>query len=117
MECKLIESTEKKTRYRITIKRNIILLFLLPALLIAGCQNPLDDHGPDAGAVFLPAAGVRSGSDFSLVGNYGNYWSSSANGIINYGYSAYCLSFSSGGVYPPGYGQRYQGLPVRLVHD
>ena len=79
------------------------MLLLLPVLLLAGCQDPMDDHGPDAGAVFLPAAGVRSGSDFSLVGNYG--------------YSAYCLSFSSGGVYPPGYGQRYQGLPVRLVHD
>ena len=31
------------------MKRNILLLFLLPALLLAGCQNPMDEHGPDAG--------------------------------------------------------------------
>lgn len=29
------------------MKRNIILLFLLPALLIAGCENPMDGYGPD----------------------------------------------------------------------
>ncbi|MBP5583770.1 MAG: hypothetical protein J6X43_07440 [Bacteroidales bacterium] len=64
------------------------------------------------GAVFLPAAGYRRGTDVGDVGSYGYYWSSSADG---YDY-AYYLFFVSYGVYT-GSGYRYDGLSVRLVQD
>ena len=64
------------------------------------------------GAVFLPAAGYRRGTDVGDVGSYGYYWSSSADG---YDY-AYYLYFVSYGVYT-GSGYRYDGLSVRLVQD
>ena len=64
------------------------------------------------GAVFLPAAGYRRGTDVGDVGSYGYYWSSSADG---YDY-AYYLFFCSYGVYT-GSGYRYDGLSVRLVQD
>ncbi|MBR3986359.1 MAG: hypothetical protein IKK04_04325 [Bacteroidales bacterium] len=44
-----------------------------------------------AGAVFLPAAGSRFGTDVDDVGYYGNYWSSSPY----LGYSAYLMYFYS----------------------
>ena len=62
------------------------------------------------GAVFLPAAGYRRGTDVGDVGSYGYYWSSSADGY------AYYLYFLSYGVYT-GSGYRYDGLSVRLVQD
>ena len=62
------------------------------------------------GAVFLPAAGDRSGADVYGVGSGGNYWSSSAYGS----YNAYCLYFGSGRV-DTGGSSRYYGLSVRLV--
>ena len=62
------------------------------------------------GAVFLPAAGYRRGTDVGDVGSYGYYWSSSADG------DAYYLFFVSYGVYT-GSGYRYDGLSVRLVQD
>lgn len=43
------------------MKRNIILLFLLPALLIAGCENPMDEHGPDAGSPTTFTATIEGG--------------------------------------------------------
>ena len=70
-----------------------------------------------AGAVFLPAAGSRYGSDFGNSGDSrGYYWSSSA--FISYnGNLAYGLGFLSGSVGPQSYPDRCSGLSVRLVHD
>ena len=65
------------------------------------------------GAVFLPAAGYRGGTDVGGVGSYGVYWSSSASGD----YNADCLVFYSiGGVYAYSY-NRNDGRSVRLVQD
>ena len=66
-----------------------------------------------AGAVFLPAAGYRSGTSLSGVGYGGYYWSSS------YGNSncAYFLSFNSGNVNPIRNDGRFGGFSVRLVSE
>ena len=65
-----------------------------------------------AGAVFLPAAGYRDGSNVSYVQNYGRYWSAT-------GYNSYFadyLGFDSGEAFMSG-DYRYFGLSVRLVKD
>ena len=62
------------------------------------------------GAVFLPAAGYRDGTDVYDVGSYGRYWSSSAN---DYGRASY-LYFYSGRV-GTSYLGRSDGGSVRLV--
>ena len=63
------------------------------------------------GAVFLPAAGYRDGTDVGGVGSNGYYWSSSAYGYLG----AYYLYFSSYDV-SADYGlDRYYGQSVRLV--
>ena len=66
-----------------------------------------------AGAVFLPAAGIRDGSDVGDVQSYGCYWS--ANGY-NSSSRPYCLKFESGEAYMDDNG-RYEGSSVRLVKD
>ena len=66
-----------------------------------------------AGAVFLPTAGRRGGSNVYYVQYNGRYWSAtedSSNG-------AYCLGFNSDGANVGSYGNRDYGLPVRLVKD
>ena len=65
-----------------------------------------------AGAVFLPAAGYRDGSDVGYVQNFGYYWSATGDGD-NY---ANYLEFRSGGAYMV-YSDRYIGRSVRLVKD
>ena len=66
------------------------------------------------GAVFLPSAGYRDGTDVYDVGSDGDYWSSSAD---SYGYADY-LDFGSDYVGASnGYRSRYLGLSVRLVQD
>jgi len=64
-----------------------------------------------AGCVFLPAAGSRNGTSVGVVGSYGNYWSSTANGTDG----AYRVFFHSGYVTPALDGGRYIGFSVRLV--
>ena len=65
-----------------------------------------------AGAVFLPASGLRFGSDVNYVQYYGYYWSATES----YGGSAYCLNFLSdeAGV---SFINCYFGHSVRLVKD
>ena len=65
-----------------------------------------------SGAVFLPAAGYRYGTDVGGAGSSGNYWSGTPGGG-NEG-RAYSMYFSSGGVYVSGGGRDY-GFSVRLV--
>ena len=65
-----------------------------------------------AGAIFLPAAGLRYGSDVSVVQDGGYYWSATEyNSNL-----AYCLRFSSDGA-DMGGDARYSGRSVRLVKD
>ncbi len=65
-----------------------------------------------SGAVFLPAAGIRDGSDVYGVQYYGYYWSATEGKDS----STYYLRFYSdeSGMY---YGYRTYGRSVRLVKD
>ncbi len=65
-----------------------------------------------AGAVFLPAAGRRSGSTVLAAGADGRYWSSSYISIVH---SAYSVTFSSDGFSSMGSYYRFYGQSVRLV--
>ena len=65
------------------------------------------------GAVFLPAAGYRGGTDVNYVGFDGRYWSSSAGDS----YGASYLGFYGYEVYTYNYGDRDYGHSVRLVRD
>ena len=65
-----------------------------------------------AGAVFLPAAGNRYGSNVILVQKYGRYWSATEYGS----YYANYLTFSSDGADVDN-GERIYGRAVRLVKD
>ena len=66
-----------------------------------------------AGAVFLPAAGSRSGLDLSYVGSSGLYWSSSYNTTQG----PYGIYFDSSLVDPDASGSVTTGKSVRLVKD
>lgn len=68
-----------------------------------------------AGAVFLPAGGFRSGSELSVVGMFGFYWSST----IFEGNSddARDIFFSEKRFGPKDHEKRFYGLSVRLVMD
>ena len=65
-----------------------------------------------SGAVFLPAAGNRGGSDVGIVQYVGVYWSATDYDS----FSANCLYFLSGEA-RMNYGDRYVGQSVRLVQD
>ena len=64
------------------------------------------------GAVFLPAAGIRRGTDLLSVGGDGNYWSSSSNDNGGCEF-LYFLSINAN----PASTWRYFGYSVRLVRD
>ena len=66
-----------------------------------------------AGAVFLPAAGYRYGSDVYYVQLDGFYWSATEG----HGNDVYNLNFYSVGAFLHDSGYRYSGLSVRLVKD
>ena len=72
------------------------------------------DEMQAAGAVFLPAAGYRNGSDISVVGNYGYYWSSTPSDDQ---YFAYFFTFKSDNFIPASSTSRYHAYSVRLVTD
>ena len=65
-----------------------------------------------AGAIFLPAAGIRGGEEVYGVQNFGYYWSATEYDSYNAGY----LYFSPDGA---GMGNDYRGngISVRLVKD
>ena len=67
------------------------------------------------GAVFLPAAGYRSGTFARYVGQMGYYWSNSLS--VNDHRWADALHFSSGNLEPQSSDPLYYGLSVRLVHE
>jgi hypothetical protein len=64
--------------------------------------------------LFLPAAGVRYGSEPSSAGSYGYYWSSSLN--TDYPYGAWYFFFTSDGQGMSSY-SRYFGHSVRAVRS
>ncbi len=76
------------------------------SITLANWTNYLESHG----AVFLPAAGFRSGITIGDVVENGYYWSSSPNGS-NF---IYCLFFGSNYL-SVGYFSPYFGFSVRLV--
>jgi uncharacterized repeat protein (TIGR02543 family) len=65
-----------------------------------------------AGAIFLPAAGYRSGTYVNSVQYGGSYWSATEDGS----YEAYNLHYYSYGA-GISYDDLYSGLSVRLVKD
>lgn len=67
----------------------------------------------DAGAIFLPAAGMRNGVTVERVGEYGRYWSSYSDDERN----AYDLMFTDYRPYPTDVIKRSEGCAVRLVHE
>ena len=66
-----------------------------------------------AGAVFLPAAGGRFGTEPYMVGEGGYYWSATADEYTDY--FSHLLYFDSEDLFPQGYTGAYRGLAVRLV--
>ncbi len=66
-----------------------------------------------AGAVFLPAAGFRTGTAPSQVGNMGDYWLATANGSSK----AYRLYFTPTDIDNSSDYNRNLGFSVRLVRD
>lgn len=69
----------------------------------------IEEHG----AVFLPAAGYRLGTEIFNKGNSGHYWSSSHH----WDDRACCLSLFDSGVYPQAIDFIFNGFSVRLVQD
>jgi hypothetical protein len=71
--------------------------------------NTIEQHG----AVFLPAAGSRAGTEVYDVGSNGGYWSASYSDSNN----ASCVTFGGGGLNPQQPRSRCNALSVRLVQD
>ena len=69
----------------------------------------------NAGAVFLPAAGVRYETEVYDVGSHGYYWSASRS--ENYIWAASSILFQSSSVGAFYYDLRCKGMSVRLVQD
>ena len=67
-----------------------------------------------AGAVFLPAAGLRDGTSVYCVGPEGNYLSSSGPDTGSAGYLLF-YSYTSGATVFQNVGDRCWGYSVRLV--
>lgn len=71
-----------------------------------------------AGAVFLPAAGARIGTQMSTnsaVGKKGYYWSSSYSDEYGDNYRARHVTINPNGFYPQNHSHRSEGFSVRLV--
>ena len=63
---------------------------------------------------YLPALGFYIYGQLNLVGNYGSYWSSSANPVGIY--TAYVMTFNNGNVYV-GNGNRFYGYRAQKFSD
>ncbi len=70
--------------------------------------------GPNGNSIFLPAAGLRYGTDLYYSGSHGLFWSSSL--YEGYGDSAYYLYFDSSDC-GWSYNNRYYGHSVRPVSE
>ena len=68
--------------------------------------------GPNGNSIFLPAAGIRDGSELDNAGKWGYYWSSSLNAA--YSYYAHNLLFDSG-KHDLNDNNRHYGFTVRPV--
>ena len=77
--------------------------------ITANQWSTLEQHG----AVFLPAAGYRSGTSVYHVGSDGYYWSASYYNSDG----AYVVYFDDSHLYPRSSYSRYYGPSVRLVQD
>jgi hypothetical protein len=73
----------------------------------------------EAGAVFLPCAGSREGTNVNNCGIHGHYWSSTALIGMNQSFTMYIAPSGSGFVHNlvGNYVRRDIGLSVRLVKD
>ena len=65
------------------------------------------------GAVFLPAAGRRGGTELLNFNEYGNYWSAT---LLKSDFASY-FAFNNAIAYIDDLRETYFGRPVRLVHD
>ena len=76
-----------------------------------GGHNGCKVTGPNGNSIFLPAAGWRNRSSFSLDGEWSSYWTSEPNADY-----AYYLNSDSGNL-NMGHHFRYSGRSVRPVSD
>ncbi len=79
-----------------------------------GVAGRIVTSNKNGASIFLPAAGLRSGTGLFYVGSNGYYWSSSLN--TDTPRDACIVRFGSGGV-GRDYGYRYLGLSVRPVSE
>ena len=68
----------------------------------------------EAGAVFLPAAGYRYGTEVNMVGSFGYYWSTSPY-TLGASYNASYLEFTPNTLNTQSFYNYYAGHSVRLV--
>ena len=68
------------------------------------------------GAVFLPAAGNRLGTEVNIVNSDGYYWSTTTEGDEAL-HSVRCIGFNKNGVMTDIVFDRQWGLSVRLVKN
>lgn len=76
-------------------------------IITLGQWATIEQHG----AVFLPTAGYRLGTEVFNTGSSGHYWSSSRNNESR----AYCVSIFDSGLYPQAIDFVFNGFSVRLV--
>ena len=75
--------------------------------------NGMKVTGPNGNNIFIPATGIRQGTNLGLRGSFGYYWSST---LYESGSNlAYTLYFDNGSRYWNNYGTRYVGFTVRPV--
>ena len=70
-----------------------------------------------AGAVFLPAAGSRGGTNVGEAGGRGFYWSTTSNNMASYNGYAYYVNFEWSSLIASSYEWRPGGFSVRPVKD
>lgn len=118
---------EAHNKYGAATVANVPGIIVLPDVYVGPAINTVRDAWDNnvisssewaayeaAGAVFLPAAGYRSGTTMYNVGSEGFCWSSTPDpGDAEYSYKL-CLSPISV-IEPQGFGRRNEGISVRLI--